>query len=60
MSNRKVVFIAILVGPDGQEYSRRIMAHDRREARRIADSGAALSFSSVVSVDVDAVSEIWS
>jgi len=56
----KKVFIAILVGPDGREYTSRIIAHDRREAMRIADRQGRLSGSVVVATDIDAVSAIWS
>lgn len=54
MASGKVLFLAALIGPDGSEYTARIMAHDRRQARRMAESGAKLSGSSVVSVDTDA------
>lgn len=58
MSTRKILFSAVLVGPDGKEYISRIVAHDRRSARRIAISGASLTGSTVVSIDTDVGSMI--
>ena len=58
MSSRKVLFIAVLMGPDGKEYTSRILTYDRRSARRIATSGASLTGSTVVAVDTDVASMI--
>ena len=58
MSTKKV-YISTMVGPDGKTYTGRIVAYDRREAYRLAETGSRMSGSRVVAVDVDAGSLIF-